>query len=304
MTARFLRRRWVVAAVATFGACVLVTVLPELFQPAPVERLRPYFGKDLRTLSEAEQIKVDGLLGRLAPEARMFSRPSRPQTLNPKDWYAYSRAKPSAPHCRSWYIWRVTNERLVLFQGVPLWTIPGGSAARTFVFDAKGRPLKHCLFDTGWRINIEDARWLEDSGHGFPCLLVCSRPSINGADVTAQYHALLEDGFGLVRLEDSAGQFVEGHPTIGPPVPERTLEEWESALRSSDQAEVLRSLVWLGGHAKLPIRDEQLRLEDVTRGSATRAQPGVRSAVEALTRSEDRWVREAAQHAWKAISDK
>jgi hypothetical protein len=214
----------------------------------------------------------------------------------------------------SWYLWRVTDvqgqRRLVLFQGTRLWSIPGSSYAHIFVFDTEGRPLSGCEFSIGQRIEIEDARWQEDSGHDLPCLLVCSAPSINGADITSQYYAFLDGTFALVRMEDSAGNFVPVNyhnpdHTIGPPVPERTAEQWEAAMRSSDRAEVLRTLVWLGGfHSDPPLREEGLyveRFEDASRALEARSRPGVRSAVEALTRSEDRWVREAAQHASQVI---
>jgi hypothetical protein len=200
--------------------------------------------------------------------------------------------------------------RLVLFQGTPLWCIPGNSSAHIFVFDVEGRLLTKCGFSTGWRITIEDAHWQEDSGHGFPCLLVCSAPSINGADITSQYYAFLEGTFALVRMEDSAGELVtvnyhNPNHTIGPAVPERTTEQWEAAVRSSDRAEVLRTLVWLSGdHSDPPLRLDGIsveRFEDASRALEARARPGLRSAVEDLTSSEDRWVQEAAQHAREAI---
>jgi hypothetical protein len=198
--------------------------------------------------------------------------------------------------------------RLVLFQATPLWCIPGGSSAHIFVFDIEGHLLTKCNFSTGWRITIEDARWQEDSGHGFACLVVYSAPSINGADITSQYYALLEDTFALVRMEDRAGKSVRvnyhnPNHTIGPSVPERTAEEWEATMRSSDRAEVLRTLVWLGGaHSDPPLRLEGVeRFEDASRALQARARPGLRLAVEALISSEDRWVVEAAQQARKAI---
>jgi hypothetical protein len=313
MKTRFRRRRWVwVALLVLLGVAVYY-----LFRPGPVERLRPYLDQDLRALSEDEQFKFDDLVGRLTPEARVYGPPTRPQSWNPKDWLGYLNAKPirtGFARRESWYLWRVSNgqgrDRLVLFQGEPLWHIPGGSFAHVFVFDTKGRPLTVCDIQTGWRITIKDARWLEGKGHGFPCLLVCSSRDFTGADIASQYYAFLADDFALVRLEDSAGAFVPVNYeitnfTIGPPVPERTPEQWEAALRSSNRAEVLRTLVWLGGlHTDLPLREGGTcaeRFEDATWALETRARPGVRSAVEALTRSEDRWVQEAAQHAWQAI---
>src|SRR5262245_17570498 len=193
MKTRFLRRRWVwVALSALLGVAVYY-----LSRPGPVGSLRPYLGQDLRALSEDEQIKFDDLVGRLTPQARVYGPPTRPQTWNPMDWIDYFRTGPIAiafPR-QSWYFWRVANgqgqDRLVLFQG-ELRLFPAFSSARIFVFDTEGRPVTDCYLPTDdGHIAVQDARWLEDGGHGFPCLLVCSSPYDVGADITSQYYAFL-----------------------------------------------------------------------------------------------------------------
>jgi hypothetical protein len=290
-------------------ACLLLGTAFYFSRPGPIRRLQTYLDRDLRNLPESEQIEFDGLIGQLAPEARRFTPPDRPRTGDPRAWRNYIAAKPIPPvfSPRSWYLWHVTDgrgqERLVLFQGAPLVIIPGASYAHVFVFDADGRRLTDCEFLTGWRIDIDDACWLADSTHGFPCLLVRSRPSTNGDDVVAQYYAFLQDSFALVRLEDSAGaavpvDFHSPNHTIGPPAPQRAPDEWEAGLRSSNRAEVLRTLVWLGGrHSDPPLEGMGSSVEpfeDATQAMVTRRRPGVRAAVEVLTRAEDDWVREAA----------
>lgn len=282
-------------------------------RPAVVERLQSYLGQDLRALSKDEQIKFDDLIGRLAPDAKVFQRPDPPRTWNPMDWLTHLRAKPSSGLTRSWYLWRVVDgqgrSRLVLFQATPPWYMPGDSSARIFVFDVDGRRLSNCDFSTGWRITIENARWLEDSGHGFPCLVVCSAPDLGGPDLASQYYAFFEDSFILVRIEDNTGAIVpvdyRSPNYIGPSVPGRTAQQWEAALRSSDRAEVLRTLVWLGGHHSDPaFRGDGVTVERFEQASLVleaRARPGLRQAVEDLANSEDRWVREAARQAREAI---
>jgi hypothetical protein len=309
-------RAWVVFAVC--GASLLLGTAFYFSNRSPVQRLQPYLGRDLRTLPDGDQAKFDALVGQLAPEARRFFVPDHPQTWDPGDWQAYLASKPHTPwgFPRSWYLWRVADgqgqQRLVLFQGRPLVMIPDASSAHVFVFDADGHLLTKSHFLTGYRISMDDASWLTDSGHGFPCLLVRSTASINGLDVACQYYALLQDSFALVRLEDSAGALVQvdyhsPDHTIGPPVPQRTPEEWEAVLRSSDRAEVLRTLLWLGGsHSDPPLEDMGLSVEpfeDATRALVTRRRAGVCSAVESLTRSEDGWMREAAQHTREALKD-
>ena len=316
---RFLGRRCTVVGLLFCASCLLLGTALYLFRPGPVQRLQPYIGKDLRALSEDEQIKVDELIGCLAPEAKQFEPPTRtrPRSFDPLAWRDYFNAKPKLNDIpeglffRSWYLWRV-QERLVLFQGRPLFMIPGSSSARIYIFDTVGRQLTKNEFQTGWRIDIDDARWVADSGHGFPCLLVESSPAILGGGITCQYYAFLQDSFALVRLEDRTGKVVpvdydSPSHAIGPAVPERTPDQWEAVLHSSDHAEVLRTLVWLGGrHSDPPPNGDDSyieRFEEANRALVTRRRPGVRTAVEALSRSEDGWVREAAQHAWKSMQD-
>src|SRR5262249_45830615 len=64
------------AVLSAFGICVFAGALFWLFRPNTVERLQPYLGQDLRALSEDEQIEFDDLIGRLAPEARVFNGPA------------------------------------------------------------------------------------------------------------------------------------------------------------------------------------------------------------------------------------
>jgi hypothetical protein len=289
----------------------------QLFHSDPVLQLEPYIGKDLRTLSKSDQIRFDNLISKLIPEARRSVYPLAPQSWNPRAWWNYLTAKPELFRwpLDSWYLWKVRDQqgtdRLIFFQGMPLWMIPRESEAHIFVMDTNGSLLTKCDFSTGWRISIDDARWLDHVGHGFPCLLVCSSPSINGADITSQYYALLDDTLALVRLEDSTGNFetVNYHNpnhTIGPDPPKRTAVEWELALQSPDPAEILRTLVWLGGaHSDPPIKDADHmcveKFEDAALALEVRARPDVRTAVETLTRSNDSWLREAAANALEAI---
>jgi hypothetical protein len=286
--------------------------------PDPLQLLEPYMDQDLRNLSEEEQLRFDSLISHLAPEAKTFAYPSPPQSLDLRGWWNFLKARP-LPGRRlfcpeSWYLWQVTNDceegRLVLFQGRPLFMIPGNSSARVFVFDGRGNLLSQSDFLTGYRNTIEDAHWLSDCGHGFPCILVDSHNVINGHDVAAQYYALLEDTVALVRLESSTGEFETtifstDHFRIGPDFPVRTPAQCEVALHSRNRAEVLRTLVWLGGghYPDYPGNrmENRKRFEEATRALETRSRQDVRAAVEALTSSEDSWVREAAQRAWKAI---
>src|SRR5207302_1623147 len=141
----FIRHRRPLVVFSAIGCCAIACVVAWLSAPSPVERLQPYIGRDLRALSEDEQMRIDEYVGRLAPDAKVFERPKRRMTWDPADSLDHLQARPTAFYRRSWYIWRVTNalgqDRLVLFQGEPLWAIPGSSSARTFVFDNNGHLL-------------------------------------------------------------------------------------------------------------------------------------------------------------------
>lgn len=313
----WLRKRPAWAFCTFLGSCVLIGIVCWFFSPTLIQQLQPYLGQDLRNLSEGEQLRFDRLIGNLAPDARVFHKPSQAQGLNPRGWWDYYTAKPQPPWFgpESWYLWQVVNDqgqgRLVLFQALPLRMIPGASSARLFVFDRDGHRLKDCEFQTGWRIDIKDARWLEDCGHGFSCVLVNSSASINGCDIARQYYAFLDDAFVLVRLEDSQGDFLpvnyrNPNFTIGPAIPDRTAAQWEAALRSPNRAEVLRTLIWLGGiHLDPPLPNDKTicieAFEDAMRAKETRTRPGVYAAVEALTKTDDPWFRDAVKHAQEAI---
>ena len=147
---RFFRRRGAVVGLIGFASCLLLGTALYHSRPTPVQRLQPYLGRDLRSLSEDEQIRVDELIGCLAPEAKRFTPPNstRPQTYDLRAWYNYLNAKPHALFSRSWYLWRV-QERLVLLQGQPLWIIPNSSSTCVFAFDTYGRKLSKTEFQTG-----------------------------------------------------------------------------------------------------------------------------------------------------------
>jgi hypothetical protein len=81
---------------------------------------------------------------------------------------------------------------------------------------------------------------------------------------------------------------------LGPGLPDRTPEAWEAALSSPNIAEVLRTLMWLGG------RHGVLRLAGADRTDAdhfddVRRRPGVARKVAELMTSPHPWVAEAAK---------
>jgi hypothetical protein len=93
---------------------------------------------------------------------------------------------------------------------------------------------------------------MQDSIIGVPGIIILTRPVINRRDIARQYYALHNDNAVLVRLESSDGSMTRNRYTtsnhqIGPTVEERSVEEWEAALHSADDVELLLALMWIGG---------------------------------------------------------
>src|SRR5262249_46966575 len=104
----FFRRRRVFIALLTLAVFVIAATAIYRYAIDQIRRLQPYIGKDLRLLSEDEQIEFDRLISTLVPEARLAEYPSRPTTWDSKKWWNYLTARPWLGWPRQpWYLWRV-----------------------------------------------------------------------------------------------------------------------------------------------------------------------------------------------------
>jgi hypothetical protein len=129
-------------------------------------------------------------------------------------------------------------------------------------------------------------------------------PFINCRPIARQYYRRLGDRLVLVRLEDDQGRYARNiyeapNHTIGPKIPRRNAADWEASLSSTDPAEVLWALVWIGGrHADTSAFSPGVRLEtpeDAKAVAEVRQRPGVQKRIAELTLSSNPWIREAAQ---------
>ena len=120
---------------------------------------------------------------------------------------------------------------------------------------------------------------------------------------TREIFVLRNDVPVLVRVEDDAGhleqvEYERVPNTIGGPLPERTPEEWERTLSSPDLVEVLRTLVWLGGHHGDPDDPPSKYGEPAAAARLyreTKTRPGVQSTLAELAKHPHPWVAEAAR---------
>jgi hypothetical protein len=192
---------------------------------------------------------------------------------------------------------------ILLLEGRTLFTIPGERLFRAHLVSEEGIPRSTVSFAGGWRILVSHARAFPHPVLACSLLELSSSVRINsGEDVAKQFYAVIHDDLVLVRLEDSSGRrisnsFLAPNYIIGPAPPVRSAEEWEHALLSSNAVELLRTLVWIGGHHRdvdsdsnpfaEPKSDAQLALD-------VRHRPGVRARIEELKSSPNAWIREAA----------
>lgn len=116
-------------------------------------------------------------------------------------------------------------------------------------------------------------------------------------------YGLLKEQVVLIRREDASGlplpnDYRSVYGRIGEPVPLRSAEEWERALNSSDPAEILRTLLWLGGTHELPTAGEPRDEEESAMSRQAYAdalrRPVLRSRVTELRDHPHPWVAEAA----------
>ena len=108
------------------------------------------------------------------------------------------------------------------------------------------------------------------------------------------------DRLSLMYLSDEGhfdrNDYASPHMTIGPLLRERTVEDWERALFSADQAEVLSALIWLSGYhwkgEPAPYDEDKA---DSAEASTLLARASVRKRLAELSESKDYWVQTAAE---------
>ena len=277
---------WSIATIPFQRKCTtgVLTVRVARATLPPWAVLLSYRDRDLTKIESAEpqlRTAIDALRGRIENErlnARLFSRISTTEG----------------------------KSRYVLIEESPLETIPGDSRLRISLFDLDGRLIDSSQFGAGWRISLSEIRFMKVKDVEGEVLEVRSYRHINGADVAKQYYALLGDTMTLIRLEDSSGALFQNtyrapNHTIGHTQTGRPAADWERALVSNDTAEVLATLIWLGGHHLDPSEgDGSYVYEDLSEArlaKEVRQRSAVKAAVNALRNSDNPWVREAASAA-------
>jgi hypothetical protein len=180
---------------------------------------------------------------------------------------------------------------------------PGSTPIRITVFDHLGNTVSETTFTTGHRCYMQEVRFEPLPGSDSPLVIVNTTEAGLGPDVARQFYAPIDGQYELIRLENEDGnvsrnRYYVRHFMCGPAVPRQSDADWAGDLLSADRNRSLRALVWLGGVHRTanpktgPNETESLaELQSVQR---VRANPRVVERLKELSRSEDRWLREAA----------
>lgn len=280
-------------------------------------RFVAYAGRDVWSLKGKPSDSLAALAGRLVPE-REGLHPLAGSDFRPR---LVERIETGA------------GARVLLLLSPKAFSFPGYSQQYLYLFDGAGRLRGSSEFSPGWRIFLSDVRVTSRTGLDAPLLVLRGGGfGFAFAPSVVAYFALAFDRPVLVRLERKDGKLLRNGygcptPSVGPPAPSKTAEGWARALASEDRVEVLEALTWVGGVRKtieeLKEEQEQERrfeaanpdmkgglsfatldscpgaVEDAALYAEVRARADVRARLEELSKSEDVWVRQAAELALK-----
>lgn len=205
-----------------------------------------------------------------------------------------------------WHVWttdRAGRTRYVVLLGEPEFGTPGGSSACVQLFDAAAKRIGSWSFQTGWRITLDSASFELSSDLANDMIVLHMSRFINGRNVAKEYFAINHDRLQFVRMEDDKGEAVQNEYVfpnfeIGSHPDANTVDQWAAMLESSDMADVLSALVFLGGrHIAEPQR--HFAPEPQESGYAQLfqrliANARIRGLIDRLCDSPNEWVRQAA----------
>jgi hypothetical protein len=206
-----------------------------------------------------------------------------------------------------WHVWKTSHEgrtRYAVLLGGMGAGIPGGASARVQLFDGSGKSIDAWSFQVGWRIFLGGASFEYSRALDSDLIVLHTAGVINGRDVGKEIFAIGNDRLRLVRLENSKGAITQSeyvYPQVEVNVvPDATsLVQFASLLESSDKADALSALVFLGGRhlddaARMslpePHESKYAKLFQEVIGD-----PRIHVLIERLTTSDNKWIAQAAK---------
>jgi hypothetical protein len=192
------------------------------------------------------------------------------------------------------------EKRYVLIEKAPLVHIPGNSSLRAYIFDTAGGLLNVQEFSAGNRRSLTGMRIRKNGLINDEALIVDTEYCIGGGHPSSQYYALIGERMELIYLEQDGqldrNDYQSSNLTIGPKIV-RSVDEWEKVLSSSNDAEVLSALVWLGGVHWTDIPSPYDDKVEAEKAHALRSRAGVRKRLRELSQFENPWIASAAKSA-------
>jgi hypothetical protein len=249
-----------------------------LAQVAELDRL---VGRDLRSVQPAERQRLMEMFGDV-PTGFMI--------------------KPVPYH-----VWKTDHggqTRYVALLGEPALMFPGGSSARAEIFDGEGRVIGAWSFQAGWCLFLSDASFEYSKALESDLVVLHVGPVFFGPGIAKEYFAIGKDRLRLVRMESDAGEAVQNEYVASPAeigiVPDATtVDQFTRLLESSDKADVLSALVFLGGrHLDEPQRMSLPEPHESKYASLFQGlmdSPRIHALIDRLTASDNDWIAQAAK---------
>ncbi len=206
-----------------------------------------------------------------------------------------------------WHVWRTSRAgrtRYVVVLGEDLFIIPGECTARILLLDASGGRINGWSFQAGWRLFLTDASFEPSANVAGDLVVLRTERAINGRDIAKEYFAIGDDRLRLVRLENSKGEAVQNEYVfpnyeLGIAPDAKSPDQFVALLESSDKADVLSALVFLGGQHLDDARRMSLPEPHESKYAALFQEaigdPRIQASILRLTMSDNEWIRQAAR---------
>lgn len=168
---------------------------------------------------------------------------------------------------------------------------PGEATLRVCIFDKGGSLLNQQEFSTGMRAAIGSIKIREIGQLGPQTLIVEGEYFLSGT-AFEQYYALSGNQIAMIYYRTGIAFRPVSYGKIGPMI-ERSADEWEEALESSDTIEILSALIWLSGsHSDIyaPKEDNSEERNFLT----VRARASVQKRLAELSESHNFWIKSVA----------
>lgn len=183
------------------------------------------------------------------------------------------------------------EQRYILIEESPMVFIPGEATLRVCIFDNGGHLLNQQEFSTGMRASITGIR-IREIGQLGPQTLIVQGEYVFTGTAFEQYYALSGNQIVMIYYRSGMAFRPISYGEIGPMI-ERSADEWEEALESSDTVEILSALMWLSGsHSDIYAAKEDN--PDERKFLTVSARASVQKRLAELSESDNFWIRSAA----------